>query len=53
LQAWLDATRAKSPALKEVFLVHGEPEAQDALAEVLRGKGYTVSVPEAGSDVTR
>jgi metallo-beta-lactamase family protein len=53
LQEWLDATRAKSPALKEVFLVHGEPEAQDALAELLRAKKYKVSVPEAGSDVTR
>ena len=53
LQEWLDAVRAKSPALKEVFLVHGEPEAQDALAEALRAKHYRVSVPEAGSDVTR
>lgn len=53
LQAWLDATRATSPDLKEVFLVHGEPKAQDALAELLRAKRYTVSIPEPGSDATR
>lgn len=53
LRSWLDATRAKSPALQEVFLVHGEPEAQDALAESLRGAQYRVTVPEPGSDVTR
>lgn len=53
LRTWLDATRAKSPKLQEVFLVHGEPEAQDALAESLRGAQYRVTVPEPGSDVTR
>lgn len=53
LRSWLDATRAKSPMLQEVFLVHGEPEAQDALAESLRGATYRVTVPEPGSDVTR
>ncbi len=53
LRTWLDATRAKSPKLQEVFLVHGEPQAQDALAESLRGAKYRVTVPEPGSDVTR
>jgi metallo-beta-lactamase family protein len=53
LRTWLDATRAKSPTLQEVFLVHGEPAAQDALAESLRGAQYRVTVPEPASDVTR
>ena len=53
LQTWLDATRASSPDFKEVFLVHGEAKAQDALAELLRAKKYTVSIPEPGSDATR
>ena len=34
---------------KHIFLVHGEPEAQDALAEKLRNEGhYNVTVPEFG-----
>ncbi len=53
LQSWLDATRATSPDLKEVFLVHGEPKAQDALAVQLRAKQYKVAIPEPGSDVAR
>jgi metallo-beta-lactamase family protein len=53
LQGWLDAVRETSPALRDVFLVHGEPEAQDAFAAQLTGRGYTVRCPEPGSDVTR
>lgn len=53
LQRWLDAVRATSPALADVFLVHGEPQAQDALAAQLAARGYAVQCPEPGSDVTR
>lgn len=34
---------------KHIFLVHGEPEAQDVLAEKLRNEGhYNVTIPEFG-----
>jgi metallo-beta-lactamase family protein len=46
LRAWLDAVRAQSPALGGVYLVHGEPPAQDALRERLTASGYRVSAPE-------
>jgi metallo-beta-lactamase family protein len=46
LIAWLDAVRATSPALRDVFLVHGEPGPQDALATQLRNAGYHVRCPE-------
>lgn len=49
LAAWLQAVRATSPRLKDVFLVHGEPEAQDAFGEQLRGRGYRVHMPVAGA----
>lgn len=45
LTAWLDAVRARSPRLDRVFLVHGEPAAQDALQTALTAKGYNVSAP--------
>ena len=45
LRAWLDAVRTTSPELERVYLVHGEPPAQDALAEVLTGGGYRVVCP--------
>ena len=48
LARWLDAVRAASPSLGSVWLVHGEPEAQDALAASLGAKGYRVSCPVAG-----
>ena len=53
LTGWLDAARTSSPQLQDVFLVHGEPKAQDALADRLRGMRYRVEVPALGSDVTR
>lgn len=46
LAAWLDAVKATSPGLGTVFLVHGEPDAQDALATQLGAKGYTMECPE-------
>lgn len=53
LQRWLDAVRAASPVLQDVFLVHGEPLAQDALAAQLAAKGYAVQCPEPWANVTR
>ena len=46
LAAWLDAVRATSPALRDVYLVHGEPGPQDALASRLRSEGFRVTCPE-------
>jgi len=42
---WLESVRAASPRLRQVYLVHGEPGAQDALAALLAPKGYSVSCP--------
>lgn len=53
LQRWLDTARETSPQLQDVFLVHGEPAAQDALAAQLAARGYTVQAPRPGQDVTR
>lgn len=43
---WLDATKARAERLGPVWLVHGEPSAQDALTSTLRARGYNVSAPE-------
>ena len=55
LAKWLEAVRATSPALRDVWLVHGEPLAQDALSASLAVKGYRVHVPEPGvrAELTR
>lgn len=53
LQRWLDDTRESSPNLSDVFLVHGEPAAQDALAAQFTERGYRVQVPTLGMNVTR
>ena len=49
LQRWLDTVRGPNARKLPVHLVHGEPKAQDALAEILRGKGYSVTTPERGT----
>ena len=49
LLAWADRVRAQSPRLARIHLVHGEPAAQDALAEALAARGMTVSVPAPGT----
>jgi metallo-beta-lactamase family protein len=49
LRTWLDRVKAASPELRRVFLVHGEPEAQDALAASLAGGGYEASCPSPGT----
>jgi metallo-beta-lactamase family protein len=45
LGSWIDRVRDHSPRLKQVWLVHGEPPAQDALATTLHAKGLTVGCP--------
>jgi metallo-beta-lactamase family protein len=52
LSNWLAAVRKTSPALKHVYLVHGEPEAQDALAERLSPSGASVTSPAPHQRVT-
>lgn len=52
LARWLQSVAAKSPRLREVFLVHGEPAAQDAFAEQLRPKGFRVSTPMMGQRIS-
>ena len=51
LANWLGAVRKTSPALKKVYLVHGEPEAQEALAAQLTATGLTVNSPQSGKRV--
>lgn len=52
LRRWLDTVRGPSKRALPVYLVHGEPEAQDAFAEVLRADGYVVATPERGTSAT-
>lgn len=51
LVRWLDAVKSTSPSLERVYLVHGEPEAQDALAAQLGERGYRASCPTPGTRV--
>jgi metallo-beta-lactamase family protein len=46
---WLSAVRGSGPRALPVHLVHGEPRAQDALAETLRADGYAVTTPSPGT----
>jgi metallo-beta-lactamase family protein len=52
LTAWIDKLKAQSPKLGPVWLVHGEPEAQDALKTSLSAKGYSVECPEPHTRVS-
>jgi metallo-beta-lactamase family protein len=52
LVRWIDGVRERSPNLKRVHLVHGEPTAQDALAGTLRSRGFDVNAPIRGERVT-
>jgi len=45
LASWVDRVREQSSGLSNVWLVHGEPPAQDELATNLRAKGFTVGCP--------
>ena len=47
LHKWIDAVRGSGKA-PPVYLVHGEPAAQDTFAADLKAKGYRVSTPSPG-----
>jgi metallo-beta-lactamase family protein len=49
LLRWLGALTRKP---KTIFLTHGEPEAAQALATTLQGKGFNVKVPALGDVAT-
>ncbi len=52
LTSWLDRVKSKSPALKSIFLVHGEPEAQDAFQAQMATKGYHLECPSRHDERT-
>jgi metallo-beta-lactamase family protein len=52
LTRWIDAVRAGSSQAPRLWLVHGEHEAQEALASSLGGRGYEVSAPAPGDRFT-
>lgn len=52
LRGWIDAVRAQSPALGAVWLVHGEPAAQDSFAATLNAAGYSTNCPARGTIAT-
>jgi metallo-beta-lactamase family protein len=45
LRRWISGVRDRSRSLRSIHLVHGEPEAQDEFASVLRGHGMDVTTP--------
>jgi len=45
MQAWLGRVKDKSPGLGPIWLVHGEPEAQDEFQAALMARGYSVTSP--------
>jgi len=52
LASWLQGVRENSPSLGNVYLVHGEPPAQDELTTSLTAKGFSVTSPAPGTTVT-
>ena len=52
LRAWIDEVRAQSPSLSDVWIVHGEPDAQDAFASTLNANGYRAHCPVTGARTT-
>jgi metallo-beta-lactamase family protein len=51
LLRWIDGVRDKSPGFRQVHLVHGEPEAQDAFGNELRIRRMDVTMPTRGSTI--
>ena len=47
LSSWIDRVRERSPQLRQVWLVHGEPPAQGELATTLGAKGLKVTCPKS------
>jgi len=52
LARWLGAVRTTSPALRTVYLVHGEAPAQDAFRAQLASDGYAVETPTPRTRIT-
>jgi metallo-beta-lactamase family protein len=52
LGRWLDLVRGASPKPPPVWLVHGEPPAQEALAAQMRERGHAVNIPGPGDVAT-
>jgi metallo-beta-lactamase family protein len=52
LQRWVDAVASERPQRPPVWLVHGEPPAQEALSTRLRAIGYDVRIPAPGDRAT-
>ena len=51
LHRWISAVRGPTGRRLPVHLVHGEPDAQDAFAEMLFRDGYEVTTPARGTSV--
>ena len=49
LTNWVQAVLHESPDLKDVWLVHGEPAAQDVFAATLTTAGYRTHCPTSGT----
>jgi metallo-beta-lactamase family protein len=45
LTSWINSVKQKSSRLSKVYLVHGEPDAQDELQAALSSKGFSVTCP--------
>lgn len=52
LARWLEAVKVGSRTAPPVWLVHGEPAAQEALSKQLHGLGYDVHAPAPGDRAT-
>lgn len=50
LLSWLEGFDQKRP--QRIFLTHGEPDEQEALADLLLGRGYRVEMPGLGDSAT-
>jgi len=51
LRNWLHHVRGDGPGPSDVFLVHGEATAQDALAATLTSDGFRVTIPDRGDRI--
>jgi metallo-beta-lactamase family protein len=48
LDAWIMRVKERSPRLAQIWLVHGEPDAQDAYAARLTARGFSCGCPRPG-----
>lgn len=48
LREWMQAVGSGERKPRQVFLVHGEQDAQEALRNTLQGDGFAVRIPAAG-----